>query len=167
MSDEFSVMANYVEYNARPDLPDVAMSNSVTSAFISVLAIATSRLAVSPTQKRLAVWLAGRDQSVLGLGCVGFDLTDLPWVIETFPEDREFLSSATTGALNQLGWDVLSYTPDTEVFFSTLEEFRSLLEHLDLADLLPGETDHAEPLAKCQNHGVYLHAGGCVVCNDV
>ena len=159
-------MANYVQYRARPDLPDVTMSNSVTSAFISVLAIASTRLAVSPTQERLAAWLASRDQSVLGLGCVGFDLADLPWRTETFPEDKAFLIAATAGAQNQLGWDVLGYTPHTAAFFAKLGEFRRLLEQLALADLLPSETDDLAPFTKCQKHGVYLHGAGCVVCND-
>ena len=159
-------MANYVEYSARPDLPGVTMSNSVTSAFISVLAIASTRLAVSPTQKRLAAWLAGRDQSVLGLGCVGFDLVDLPWRPETFPEDKGFLIAATAGAQDQLGWDVLGYTPDTATFLTKLGAFRQLLEQLAMSDLLPSETDNIEPFTKCQKHGVYLHSGGCVICND-
>lgn len=162
-----AAMANYIEYSARPDLPDVTMSNSITSAFINVLAIATARIAVSPTQKRLAAWLAGRDQSVHGLGCVGFDLADLPWRVETFPEDRAFLLAATAGAQNQLGWEVLGYTPDTAVFRAKLEGFRQLLEQLARADVLPSKESNTDPVVKCQRHGVYLHSGGCVICNDV
>lgn len=104
-------MANYVEYGARLDVPDLAMSNSVTSAFICVIAIACSRLADTPNQRRINVWLAERDQSVAGLGCVGFDIVDLPWRIETFSHDQEFLLAATAGARNQLGWGVLAEIP--------------------------------------------------------
>lgn len=159
-------MTNYVTCEAQEQIPDLWMSNSVTSTFISVMCLATSRLATTKNQQRLAVWLGGRDQTVLGLGCVGFDLAELPWRAETFTHDREFLIFSTSQARAQLGWHVLSYTPDTPEFHAKLAAFQNMLERFALVQGLPDELKSPETFTKCQKHDVFRHDLDCVVCND-
>lgn len=142
------------------------MSNGLTAVFIATIVIAASSQAVSSTQKRITIWLASRDQAMLGLGTVGFDIAELPWDLATFVEDRGFLAHSVDRASNQFGWEVLGYTPDAEVLFSKLQQFRRLLEHLKVADLSPAQYDDVDEFIKCPTHNAYLHRGGCVICND-
>jgi len=50
----------------------ISMSNGLTSVFIEVLVISGSILANTDREKELIIWLAQRDQSVVGIGTVGF-----------------------------------------------------------------------------------------------
>ncbi|MDE6728657.1 MAG: hypothetical protein K2J80_12080, partial [Oscillospiraceae bacterium] len=58
------------------------MSNGLTAVFIDVITLAGSRIAQTVDEKRLIVWLAEKDQSVVGIGTVGFDIREMPWNTE-------------------------------------------------------------------------------------
>lgn len=62
----------------------IGMSNGLTSVFIEVLAISGSILAKTNREKEMIIWLAQRDQSVVGIGTVGFDIDEMPWTIDSF-----------------------------------------------------------------------------------
>jgi len=51
------------------------MSNGATNVFLDVLALSGSDLAVTTREKEFIVWLNQRDQSVVGIGTVGFSIS--------------------------------------------------------------------------------------------
>ncbi|MGG3507727.1 hypothetical protein ABES58_19860 [Paenibacillus lautus] len=57
------------------------MSNGLTSVFIEVLAISGSQLAKTNRERELIIWLAQRDQAIVGIGTVGFDIDEMPWTM--------------------------------------------------------------------------------------
>ena len=164
-------MGNLIHYDARPDLEAVQMNNGHTSVVISVLAIAASRLAKTDHEKEFAVWLAEHDQGVLGTGVVGFDIDEIPWSVEHFAEDKAFLLGVIEAAIARTGWEVLDYAPREDWVVASLREFRVLVDAFS-ADHIVADESHAWPygrptrFALCDEHRVYLHVEGCVVCND-
>lgn len=161
-------MANRITYRQRPELEAVQMSNGLTSVFIAVLSLAASSLAKSDRQRELAVWLAGHDQGVFGIGMVGFDIADLPWHSSA---DRDFLLAAVRAAKAKTGWERMDYVPREDWVFDRLDHFRELILAFDLSHAsrdAESSWNDARPASfeACSKHDVYLHSGGCVVCND-
>jgi len=165
-------MANRVSYEARPELGSVRMSNGMTSVFIAVLSLAASDLAQTDRHRELAVSLASHDQGVFGIGCVNFDVSELPWSRETFTADRAFLLDVINAAQGKAGWERLGYEPNEWSARSRLAELAALIRALRVEDALAGPrhvwryTDPPVQFALCPTHKVYLHSGGCVLCND-
>jgi hypothetical protein len=164
-------MSNTVQYDRRPDLKPLSMSNGLTSAFISVLALSASRLARTDHEKELAAWIGSRDQGIFGLGVVGFDLGDIPWSPDAFDQDRAFLLAVIAGAKARAGWDRLGYQLREDWIMASLDQFRELVEAFAVKDILGSEKrswpwGKPEALSVCEKHGVYQHIAGCVVCND-
>ncbi len=166
-------MGNLVTYDLRPDLAPLAMSNGLTSVFIAVLSLAASALAEDDRRREIAVWIASRDQGFFGLGCVDFDLGDLPWRPESFAADRDFLLRTVDAALAETGWDRLGYEPRRDWIRDCLGGLRGLLSALTLEDatcrLDPGWGLGGKPerFELCPEHRVYRHVGGCVLCNEL
>ncbi|SDF79769.1 hypothetical protein SAMN04488542_11769 [Fontibacillus panacisegetis] len=71
-----------------------------------------SELAKANREKEIIIWLAQRDQNVVGRGTVGFDLDEMPWIEDDFPEMKEFMLSTIIGVINRTQWDVLNYEPN-------------------------------------------------------
>ena len=165
-------MGNLITYKLRPDLGALKMSNGQTAAFVSILSLAASALAETDRQRELAVWFASHDQGAFGLGIVGFDVGELPWRVETFAVDRDFVLGAIEAAKAKSGWDRLGYAPREEWVFDLLERFRALVAAFDIGHAAPGSEPTWGPGERpacfelCPKHAVYLHSGGCVVCND-
>jgi hypothetical protein len=155
------------------------MSNNLTTVFISVLALSGSHLAQSVREKEIVMWLSEHDYAVCGLGTYGFDVTQIPWTIENFEEEREFVLRMIDGALNKTGWELLGYELFEERLFESLNEFKEIILMIESCDIKEGEYSKwkgygdlnpllkpPEGFPKCPVHGVYLHFGGCVICND-
>lgn len=161
-------MVNLVAYGHRPDLLPLRMNNGLAAVFISVLSIAASSRASTDHEKLIAIWIAMRDQAVLGNGLVDFKLEDIPWSPQEFAGDKYFLLKAIDAALNKEGWHNLDYTPREEWVFDCLKQFRRLIEAFLPEHLVGDGTSPDIPLdfQLCQQHHVYLHLHGCVVCND-
>jgi len=53
----------------------LSMSNGATNVFLDVLALSGSDLAVTARENEFIVWLNQRDQSVVGIGTVGFSIS--------------------------------------------------------------------------------------------
>lgn len=70
---------------------DCAVSNGEMAVLLTALGLSGSRLAGTEEERRLIVWLMEHDQSVLGLGAVGFSLSELPWERERLAEGQDFL----------------------------------------------------------------------------
>lgn len=77
----------------------LCMSNGTIDVFIDVLTLSSSALAKAEQEKLLTVWLAEKDQAVVGLGTVGFDLCEMPWTAEGFVQEREFLCRIIDAAI--------------------------------------------------------------------
>lgn len=157
---------------------DLLMSNGLTDVFINVLVLSGSRIAVSDSEKRFVVWLAERDQSKLGGGTVGFEISEMPWSASDFAECKAFLLNTVKFAEQRLGWEVLDYPPNENMLFPALRKFAELVKFFSAKDINP--TGYEEWLAasdgeydpvhrgfpKCEKHGALLSCFGCQVCNN-
>lgn len=164
-------MANRITYDARPDLPDISMSNGLTSVFIDVLALAASSLASTARAHEIAAWIASKDQAVYGPGTVGFDIADMPWDAENLAEDRAFLLRSITAAKSAVDWDKLGYEPNESWLMPCLDNFQLLL-----AGFRPNDVRTSTPVIRlapsspseferCAVHGIVKHEFGCPLCN--
>ena len=79
------------------------IQNGSTSMLINILCLSGGRLAETESQKRLMVFLAEKNQSVVGIGNVGFNIVDMPWDRRSFHEDKAFMLRVIEGAKNKLG----------------------------------------------------------------
>src|SRR5262245_16778192 len=87
------------------------MQNGATDVLISVLILAGSDLAETVWEKEFVTWLGGRDQSVFGLGNVGFDIDDIAWDPDRFHEQKAFVLAVIDTALRRHRWEMLDYDP--------------------------------------------------------
>jgi hypothetical protein len=145
------------------------MQNGATDVFISVLLLAGSDLAETIWEKEFVTWLAGHDQSIFGLGVVGFDIDEISWDPAHFAEQKAFILAVIDTALRRHRWEILDYDPPH--VHLDLAAFRILIEKytIDMVESAkPWEWWGGEPgpLAKCPKHVVYEHAHGCLLCHD-
>ena len=165
-------MSNIISYDAKPNLESVQMNNGLTSVFVSVLALAASDLARTDEQRLWAAWIASIDQGIFGGGVVGFDLSQMPWKVASLEADKDFWWQVIVAAKQKIGWERLDYQPHEDWVVSSLDKFGVLIQAFEAAHINPDETRDwtydARPatFALCPKHLVYLHAYGCVICND-
>ncbi|MCR6477449.1 hypothetical protein NU688_14910 [Variovorax sp. ZS18.2.2] len=165
----FETMANQIYHSLESDIQPLEMSNSLTGVIIEVIALATSTLATTDSERKLAVWLASCDQSQFGSGMVGFDVCKLPWSKEGLEDERSFLLRAIDAAQKKLGWEKLDFEPNPAHVSERLLQLQELIaavesDHIQKGYGGPG--DHPpEGFPRCSVDGVYLHVMGCVVCN--
>jgi len=165
-------MANLISYDRRADMAPIPINNSLTSLFIAALTLAASDLAQSDEQRVFAAWFASHDQGIFGCGVVGFDVSEMPWHPNRFVADQEFVLGAVRAARRRYGWDRLGYTPAPDVISSRLEHFEAMILAFDPADVSDDPDEiwkfggKPERFELCPRHAVYLHANGCVLCND-
>jgi len=165
-------MANRISNEQVGNESRLKMSNGATSVFVSLLSLATSRNAATEAQMLLSTCIASCDQSVFGLGMVGFDLADLPWTRddEEFAKEKTFLVSSIERVVSGADWGELDYEPAVDralhnqgIFLEMVNRFQ--LEHVQ--DFDPSRFRLPETIGEaCEKHGVYLHIAGCVVCHD-
>lgn len=152
------------------------MSNALTAVFIDVLTLAGTQLAQTEDEKRLIVWLAEKDQSVVGIGTVDFDIREMPWNTERFEENKRFMLSVVEAAENRTDWNKLGYQPNEELLFPALKRFAELISRMTAEDV--DESAAREWLAaaeaydpvlrgfpKCSKHEILLTCFGCLFCN--
>jgi len=164
-------MANQITYDARPDFETILMSNGLASVFVAVIALSASALSTSDAQRQFAAWVASHDQSLFGLGTVGFDLSELPWSDGTFADDRAFVLRVTAAAKARTGWERLGYAPLEAWLQPRLDQFRNLveafvIEHACEVDSKVWRYGKPDQWTLCPVHQVYQHAHGCVLCHD-
>ena len=160
-----------------PSHERLRMSNSLTSVFIDVLALSGVQIAGTDVKKRLIVWLSEKDQSKVGAGTVGFNLCDMPWDLQTFETDKNFLLQSITDAKRRVGWQRLGYTPAEELLFPCLDKFSVLLSELKSTNVRPeilvdwlAEAEGSDPVLCgfpiCPKHDTLLTVFGCHICNN-
>jgi hypothetical protein len=148
------------------------MNNGLTSVVLSALCLAGSEFAKSESEKRIMIWLSQRDQSTYGFGCVGFDISEMPWIKEDFQNQKDFLVKTIDAALNKKNWHKVDYKPREDWVFEKLQKIKSLILRFDANDISLDENpiypfhDGIEMFQKCEIHGIYLYSEGCLICND-
>ena len=158
-------MSNSICFNSS-DTNGLHMSNGGTSMLINILCLSGGRLAETDSQKRLMVYLSEKNQSICGLGTVGFDIVDMPWDKDSFDEDKAFMLKVIEGAEHKLGWDTLGYEPNEEFVHSYLDTFRKLIERMTASDITDSTHYCRCGFPKCSIHDTYTGIHGCQVCTD-
>ena len=172
-------MANIISFNGNitPDDESLQMSNGLTNVFINVLALSGSELAQTESEKSMIVYLSEKDQGIIGIGCVGFDIVEMPWDKETFKEDKKFIISIINGARNKIGWERLNYTPNEGHILRCLDTFENLINRMTADNICESslnnwlsEADENDPVycgfPKCKKHNAFLTCFGCQICNN-
>lgn len=67
------------------------MTNTGTSVFIEILVLSGSHIAETDREKEFVIWLAQRDQNIIGRGTVGFDLDEMPWLEHDLEPMKQFM----------------------------------------------------------------------------
>jgi hypothetical protein len=168
-------LANSIYYKNDPET--VGMSNGLTSVFINVLGLSGSRLAVKDYEKNLIIFLLEKDQAIVGIGTVGFDICEMPWNEDVFKEQKQFLFHVIDDVLEKNGWNELSYTPRYDMVADRMEAFRKLLQKMKVEDIDKEAIQEWMEVSKeerkgkdkypvCEIHNVLLTCFGCQVCHD-
>ena len=146
------------------------ISNGSMSVLISSLALSGSFLAKDEAEIEFMTWIVSRDQVILGMGTVGFDLQDMPWSKKeaTFSKQKSFLLNVIQRVKSGVDLNLLKYEPkflqqNVEDFERMISSF--LYSHINLENSVVWMPPKEKQL-KCEEHGVFLHEHGCVVCND-
>jgi len=71
--------------------PDGPIDVPGHEGFLELVALAGCELAKTEWQRRLVYWLVRRDPAVVGMGCHGFDISELGWTAAHFAEEKRFL----------------------------------------------------------------------------
>lgn len=170
-------MLNMISFDGytEPDDDSLLMSNGGTDVFISILALSGAEIARTESEKRLMVFLSERDQ-IIGGGCVGFEIVEMPWDRGTFETDKRFLMQVIQGARNRSGWERLDYCPNGEIMSSYLDRFEKLICRMTADDIRKdslsrwlAEADEEDPVPchfpRCQKHHTFLTCFGCQICH--
>lgn len=171
-------MSNIISFDGKitPDDDSLVMSNGGTDVFINILALSGSVIAQTESEKRLMVYLSEKDQ-IIGRGCVGFDVVDMPWDKETFKEDKMFILQVIHGARNKIGWEKLDYSPNEELALNYLDTFENLINRMTVDDIRENslnywlsESEANDPVycdfPRCKKHNIFLTCFGCQICNS-
>jgi len=105
----------------------LGMSNGASAVFFTVLGLSGSRLAKSKKEKEIIIWLLEKDQEYVGRGTIGFDICDMPWEIDTFVEEKNFLLNIIRKVKEKIGWETLNYNPNEEFIFHFIDIFFNMI----------------------------------------
>ena len=176
-------MGNIISFDGKVSTNDdsISMSNGLTDVFIDYLLISGSELANSESEKRVLSFFAEKQQSIMGMGNVGFYIIEMPWSKEYFEQDKAFLLNVIEHARvlsrQKEVWTKLGYEPGKEHIDYALNGFNDLIKRMTLKDIdennLKEWLAESEPDApvccgypKCPKHGIILSFCGCKLCND-
>lgn len=174
-------MGNVISFNSTVSDDSLSMSNGLTDVLIDYLLISGSELAVSESEKRMIVFLAEKQQTVIGIGNVDFDITEMPWQAFSFEADKAFLLKvidyAHSLSFQKNIWDKLGYEPNREHIDYALNGFETLIKRMTVNDIDENnlqewlsDSKQDDPVhcgyPKCHKHGVIMSCWGCKLCND-
>lgn len=176
-------MGNIISFDGTVSINDdsLSMSNGLTDVLIDYLLISGSELAVSESEKRMIAFLAEKQQTIIGMGTVGFDIIEMPWQVDSFNEDKVFLLKVIDYArilsFRKSVWDKLGYEPGREHIDYALNGFGVLIKRMTVNDIdynnlqeWLADREQNDPVhcgyPKCPKHGVIRSFLGCKLCND-
>ena len=150
----------------------ICISNGATDVFINLIALSGSELAKTDSEKRLIVWISEKDQNTIGMGTVGFDISEMIWNRKTFLNDRAFLVKVIENAETGFCWEKLDYKPNKEIILPVLKKFKEMLLSMTENDIKDEElqewlkeTSKCD-FSRCKKHNTLLTFCGCQVCNN-
>ncbi len=169
-------MANMICYEKKN--MHMMCSNGVMDVLLTTIGLCGSDLAEQWYEKDLIVWLMEKDQSVVGLGTVGFDVSEMPWQKLYLQEQKEFFCKTLQCIKKCVGWDTLDYTPNKVLLFEKIDVLQKMIEKIVWEDVDYKDIqywydvcDITEPMKNgypmCEKHGILLSVYGCIACNDV
>jgi len=156
----------------------VSLSNGATSVLYEVILLAGSKIAKTTWEKKIMIWIAERDQSIVGLGIVGFDITKLGWSKSKFYQQKEFMITILSNAIKNKEWKKLDYNPNEEIITNKLKEVLDIFENLMIDEISEEkrkwykEPSDEELNQKCKIHNIYLNnlstqeSQRCQLCNN-
>lgn len=169
-------MSNFISYKDE----DCSCSNGCMSVLLTVIGLSGSALAENDFEKNIIVWLAEKDQNIVGLGTVGFDITEMPWDRIYFEKQKNFMLKVLDGVINKLGWETLDYEPNTQIIFDKINQLKDMFMQIVSEDINYNSVDEwfedesidifnslKVGYPKCTKHGIYLSTFGCIACNDM
>lgn len=176
-------MGNIISFDGMVSVDDdsLSMSNGLTDVFIDYLLLSGSQLAKSESEKRMVVFLADKQQTIVGIGTVGFDIIEMPWERDSFETDKTFILEmihhARTLSQEQSVWEKLGYEPGQKHLKNALSCFENLIKRMTIDDIdennlmkwilaAKGNDPINSGFPHCSKHGVLLSVFGCKLCND-
>lgn len=154
----------------------ISWANGLTTVLLARIAVAAAELCVTPWQGEFAKWVATVDQNRGPLGCVGFDLSDIPWgeSEQVYEANKRFVVDACVhAASNEVALRLPYYpNPDREEYHSeSLRTFALMVQHFDRTlwnEPRPAMWGYLFPPTDelCPRHGLFRHGQGCMVCMD-
>jgi hypothetical protein len=154
----------------------VSWSNGLTSVLLARIAVAAAELYETEWQRDFARFVATHDQNRGPLGCVGFDLIDIPWGESDaeYAANKRFVMEAVVHAASREVAYRLPYYPNPgreDAHRECLRRYALLVHHFDRNTFpRPWATDwtYLFPPAEvvCTRHRLFCHAAGCMVCPD-
>ena len=176
-------MGNIISFDGTVSVDDdsLSMTNGLTDVFIDYLLISGSQLAKSTSEKRMIVFLAEKQQTIVGMGTVGFDITEMPWETASFEADKSFMLETIDNArlllFQQSVWNKLGYEINQKLIEHALSRFDALIKRMTINDIDENNlkdwylaADKDDPVncgfPKCSKHGVLLSFCGCKLCNS-
>ncbi|MBR3311029.1 MAG: hypothetical protein IKG15_04295 [Solobacterium sp.] len=109
-----------------PDNEWLVMSNQGTGCFLDLLICAADTMERTAHQEELITFLKDqKDINDIAPGTAGFDLDEMPWHGDTFPDDIQFLLSVTESAGKQLPCEV-----NEDIVLPWLEQFSDMIRQM-------------------------------------
>lgn len=157
------------------------LSTISTDLFMKSLLISISQLAKSKWEKDLGVFIAERNQNILGGGLVGFDLSELGFSAQSIYSQKEFINSAIANSIEYQNWNAFNYVTDnTGVMLDYFREFKKLVDQYNLASTKKSDSrikfifhTGIETVDYCKLHQVLLidnvdlNNHKCFVCDNL
>ena len=72
-------------------------SNGCLDVLLTVIGLSGSKIAQSDCARNMIIWLLEKDQSMVGLGTVLFDITEMPWKEQCFEGQKLFMLQVLDG----------------------------------------------------------------------
>ncbi|MCL2252242.1 MAG: hypothetical protein FWC12_10080 [Treponema sp.] len=153
------------------------MSNGLTSVFISTFGLSGSILAKTEQEKKLVMYILEKNQSILGIGFVDFDIGSMPWDLKNLEDNKKFVFSILDGIKNKTEWEKLPFTPNEEMLNRCIFEFKNMISEMKSEDINEKEINEWSKNPKlndlikngfplCPSHDVLMTIYGCQMCTE-
>lgn len=139
------------------------MSNGATDVLFHSILLAGTNLVRTKWDKKFLIWISEKDQSLIGSGIVGLDITKIGWTKEEFIEQKKFILDTLTSALNDKIWNDLPYNPSEEIIMNVLSGTLNLFSNLSEEHISSEkpywycEPDINDLDQVCEIHGIYMN----------
>ncbi len=99
-------MANIISLKGLSSNKWLSMSNGATDVFIDIL---EQVYCANKFENLQVTWIINNHRDRIAIGCSGFDMGDIPWVKDSFIEDRNQLYKVVKLMKDQSYWLKLCY----------------------------------------------------------